>query len=71
MLPEQFGASPVALLGQLHPGRWVLRTKHLREVELSFAIPPALSDGHAPQLRVLCGDLGADGELVGDVLDAL
>lgn len=61
MLLEQRCASPVALFGQLHPGRWVLRAEHLREVELSFPVPPALSLGHAPQLRVLHGDLSANG----------
>lgn len=71
MLLEQLCASPVALLGQLHPGRRVLGTKHMREVKFSLTVPPALSLGYAPQVRVLCGDLAANGELVGDVLNTL
>lgn len=71
VLLEKLCASPVALFGKLHPGWRVLRAEHLREVELSFTIPPALSLGHGPQLRVLCGDLCTDGELVGDVLHTL
>jgi len=71
VLLEQLCASLVALLGQLHPGGRVFGAEHLGEVELPLAVPPALSLGHAPQLRVLCGDLSADGQLVGDVLNAL
>lgn len=71
MLLEKLCASLVALFGELHPGRRVLRAECLREVELSFTIPPALSLGHTPQLRVLCGDLCTDGELVGDVFHTL
>lgn len=71
MLLEKLCSSSVALFSQLHPGRWILRAEHLREVELSLSIPPALILGHVSQLRVLCRDLGADGQLVGDVLHTL
>lgn len=71
MLPQQRRASLVALFGQLHPGRGILWAEHQREVEFSFSVPPALCLGHAPQLRVLRGDLSADGQLVGDVLHPL
>lgn len=71
MLLEQLRASLVALFGQLHPGRRVLWAEHPREVELSFTVPPALSLGDTPQLRVLCRDLSTDGQLVGDVLHTL
>lgn len=71
MLLEELCASLVTLFGHLHPGGRVLRAEHLREVELPFTVPPALSLSHAPQLRVLCHDVGADGQLVGYVLHTL
>lgn len=53
MVAKQLRASLVALFGQLHPGRWILRAKHLRKVELPFAVPPTMSLGDTPQLWVL------------------
>lgn len=71
MVLQKLRASLVAQLGQLHPGWRLLRAECLGEVELSLAVPPALCLGHAAELWVLCRDLCADGELVGDVLHTL
>lgn len=71
VLLQKLRAPLVALLGQLHPGRRRLGAEGLGEVKLSLAVPPALRLGHAAELGVLCRDLCADGELVGDVLHTL